>query len=76
MNWLLFGYLMIGYSMAFNSCMRAERNGKPFGLAETGIVILVNVFFWLPFQVSMSLLETALIIISKISSKKVEKSIK
>jgi len=74
MNWIIFWYLLTGYLMAFNSCSRAERRGKPFGFFDTGFVILINTFFWLPFQVIATFFEASLIIISKIVDKKLKKS--
>lgn len=74
MNWLLLGYLLTGYVMAFNACNRAERNKQPFGVFDTGLVILINTFFWLPFQVISSYIEAVLVITAKIMEKKLKKS--
>ena len=74
MNWLMYGYLLTGYVMAFNVCSRAELKGKPFGLVDTGLVILINTFFWLPFQIISSYIEAVLVIIAKLSEEKLKKS--
>lgn len=72
MNWLLFWYLITGYVMAFVACNMAELKGKPFGIVETGLVILVNTFFWLPFHVISSYIQAVLIITAKLMEKKLE----
>lgn len=74
MNWLVFGYLLTGYVMAFNACNRAELRKKPFGLVDTGLVILINTFFWLPFQIISSYIEAVLVITAKIMEEKLKKS--
>lgn len=47
-NYLIIIYLITGFVGAFDVCFQLKKDGKDFDILDTGWVMILSLFLWLP----------------------------